>query len=226
MSSESPRKSNFVPSREVCCHATLNPEIVQEVKVRKREGLDENHDGSCDGDSCASESTALEVGTTADPDLQGARGSSGSGGLDGSGSGSGCDDGSRSGGGGGRDDADGGLGNDARGAGDDNGDSGFLAGGGRELAAGPDFGGGAVKGNPFGSSAGDGGRAPVALGEDGGGLGRRIGGRRRGRCRLPRRCRCRDGGPGGRSRGGTATSCSHAGEEESGSGSSKRELHF
>jgi hypothetical protein len=156
--------------------------------------------------------------------LHGARGSSGSGSL--GGSGGGCDDGSRSWGSGGRDDADGAFGNDARGARDDDGDGSFLAGGGRELAAGPDFGGGTVKGNPFGSSASDGGRAPVALGEDGGGLGRRIGGGRRGRCRLARRCRCRGGGLGGRSRGGTATSCGHAGEEESGSGSGKREFHF
>lgn len=64
-------------------------------------------------------------------------------------------------------DADGSLGNlSGRAEGDDC-ESRFVADRLRELTLGPGLSGGAADGDPFGSSAGDGGRAPVAVGNGG-----------------------------------------------------------
>jgi hypothetical protein len=210
------------------------------MNCKKR--LDEDHDGSRDGDSCAGNSTALEVGSTADEDWQRGGGLGGNwdrwcGGRDwrGSGSGSG-DSGDRDHRWAGRVDNDGCLGNFLGGARDDDGESGFLAGGCGEFAFGPGLGGCASDGDPFSCTASDGRRAPLADWEGGGVVwvegrrfGRRIGGLGcRGRSNAGVRCWC--GGRagvwcrGGHEARGWATSSGEAGEEEG--RCSKSEFHF
>jgi len=154
------------------------------MNCKKR--LDEDHDGSCDGDSCACNSTAPEVGSTADEDGHGGgRGSSLGGNVDNWGrwrrcwSGDGGDGHGRAC----RVDNDGCHWNFLGGARGDDGDSGFLASGFGEFAFGPRDGSCASDGDPFSCAASDGRSTPVADWESGGviwvdgrGFGRRIGG--------------------------------------------------
>ena len=201
--------------------------------------LDEDHDGSGNGDSCAGDSTALEVGSTADPDGHG-RGGRGSLGGDvddwGRGSRSRSGDGGDGDGRACREDNNGCLGNLFGRARDDDGEGGFLACGCGEFAFGPCLGGRASDGDPFSGAAGDCGCAPFADGEggwvvwaEGGGFGRRIGGLGcRGRSSAGCGCWCRGCagvwcGRGHVARRGTASG-DEAGEEEG--RCSKSEFHF
>jgi hypothetical protein len=151
--------------------------------------LDEDHDCSSEGDSSASNSTALETRGAADEDGHGSRGCRAR-----------CGGGRGSGGGnnnlGGRDDADGGGRNRRGCAGDDDSDGSLRAGLGGKIAAGPWGGRGATDCDPFSGSAGDGSCAPGTGGE-GGGVVRVDGGRCRFRGGSSRACwswgRCRGG---------------------------------
>jgi len=122
--------------------------------VNSKGSLDEDHDGSGNGDCCTSESTALETRCTADEDGQGC--------LCASCASRGCVHG---GGGDGADNVDGGDWDLGGYAGSNDGDGGIKAGGGWELALGPGSNGCAVNGDPLSSVAGDGSGTPVTVGE-------------------------------------------------------------